>query len=547
LSYREVSVEQVREMLRAWMGGAGHRTVGKLAGVDRKTARRYVEAAEEVGVARDGGVGQLSDEVIGQIVGLVRPVRPEGHGAAWEALVPLRDQIATWVEKDLTIVKINDLLGRQGVVVPYRTLVRFCEQCCGFTGRRPRETVRLVDGDPGAECQLDFGEMGLLLDPATGRRRRTWALLFTAVYSRHMFVWLTHSQTLEAITAGCEAAWEFFGGVFKVLIPDNMKPIVTKADAVNPVLSQGWLDYAQHRGFVTDTTRVRKPTDKARVERPVQFVRNNFWAGESFIDVADAQIRVVRWCSETAGLRVHGTTHERPAEVFAAEEKPMLLAVSEAYDVPVFKTCKVHRDYHIEACKAIYSIPSQYIGQDVDVRADSKLVKVFLRGKLIKVHPRMPAGKPSTDPADLPQEKTAYAMRDVTQLLDRARRHGEQVGHYAERLLDDPLPWTRMRTVYRLLGLASRYGDDATNAACARALELDVVNVTKIQSMLERGTESAPAPPARTVAAGGRFARDPGEYAPGQGRSRGHLRLVHNADAQPALPGLGDETVEGAR
>ena len=125
------------------------------------------------------------------------------------------------------MVKIGILLERQGVVVPYRTLHRFCVECCGFG--RGATTVRVADGEPGVECQIDFGQMGLVYDPVTGRRRVTHALIFTAVYSRHMFVWLTFSQTLEAIVAGCEAAWAFFGGVFKILIPDNMKAIVAAA------------------------------------------------------------------------------------------------------------------------------------------------------------------------------------------------------------------------------------------------------------------------------------------------------------------------------
>ena len=86
--------------------------------------------------------------------------------------------------------------------------------------------------------------MGFIVDPETGKKRGVHALIFTAVLSRHMFVWLTYSQTLVAMTAGCEAAWSFFGGVFKVLIPDNLKAVVTKADTVNPQLSTGWLDYA---------------------------------------------------------------------------------------------------------------------------------------------------------------------------------------------------------------------------------------------------------------------------------------------------------------
>ena len=153
------------------------------------------------------------------------------------------------------------------------------------------------------------------------------ALIFTAVVSRHMFVWLTYSQTLAAVIAGCEAAWGFFGGCFKVLIPDNLKPVVTNADAVNPTLSTGWLDYAQHVGFGTDPARVRSPKDKPRVERTVQYVRGNFWAGETFVDLADAQAHAEQWCAERAGMRIHGTTQARPAEMFTELESPCLLEV----------------------------------------------------------------------------------------------------------------------------------------------------------------------------------------------------------------------------
>lgn len=209
----------------------------------------------------------------------------------------------------MSIVKIEELLARSGCVVPYRTLHRFAVQRCGFWVKTT--TVRVVDGEPGVECQIDFAQLGLLLDAETGRQRRVHVLIFTAVVSRHMFVWLTYSQTLRAVIAGCEAAWEFFGGVFKVLIPDNLKAVVTDADAVNPRLSTGWLDYAQHAGFGTDPARVRRPQDKPRVERMVPYVRGNFWAGEQFSDLADAQAGAVTWCADRAGMRIHGTTAAR--------------------------------------------------------------------------------------------------------------------------------------------------------------------------------------------------------------------------------------------
>jgi hypothetical protein len=214
MAFREVAVTEIREVLRAWLAGAGLRKAAEQAGVDRKTARRYVEAAVAAGLARDGETGQLSDELVGQVVQAVRPARPGGHGLGWEALAARHDQIEAWVRAGLTVVKIEDLLRRGGTAVAYRTLHRYCAGRCGY-GRNGGTTVRVADGEPGAECQVDFGYLGMLADPVTGRRRKVHALIFTACYSRHMFVWLSFSQTLGTLIAGCDAARAFFGGVFK--------------------------------------------------------------------------------------------------------------------------------------------------------------------------------------------------------------------------------------------------------------------------------------------------------------------------------------------
>jgi transposase len=512
--YREVSVIEIREVLRAWLSGSGLRTVAAHAGVDRKTARRYVDAAVAAGLDRDCGVEQLSDELIGTVVTAVRPDRPQGHGQAWDALCADHDRISTWVKDGLTVVKIGELLACHGVIVPQRTLHRYCAERTDYRGRQGG-TVPVVDGEPGVECQIDFARMGMLTDSVSGRTRVVHALIFTAVYSRHMFVWLTFSQTLEALIDGCEAAWRFFGGVFHVMVPDNMSAIVAHADSVNPRFTIGWLEYAQARGFLTDPARVAHPQDKPRVERMVQYVRNNFFAGEDFADLADAQARAQAWCAEKAGQRIHGTTCARPAVVFAASEAALLLAAPAApYAVPIYAEVKVHRDYHVQVGKALYSIPEQFRGQTLFARADGELVKMFHRGQLVKTHPRQPPGGRSTDPVDLPAEKTAYAMRDLARLIATATGHGANVGIYAERLLDHQLPWTRMRQVYRLLGLVKRYGAAPVDTACGRALDLDVVSVSKIAAMLEKAIENAEAPPPRAASglAPGRFARDPREY-----------------------------------
>jgi hypothetical protein len=519
MAFREVRVYEIKEVLRLWLRGEGYRAIERLSSVERKAVRRYVRAATELGLNRGGGEAQLNDVLMASVCERVRPHRPTGHGAAWATLVANHDQLEAWlVDKKLTVVKAHDLLSRQGIAVPQRTLHRYALEVLGV-GRSTRDTtVRVADGEPGGECQVDFGQMGLVADPDTGRRRVCHALIFTAAYSRHCFVWLSFTQTTAAVIDGFEAAWAFFGGIFAVVIPDNLRAIVDKANPTDPRFNQAFIEYAQDRGFVVDAARVRRPKDKPRVERTVPFVRQSFFAGEDFVDLADAQRRVETWCRQRAGQRIHGTTQCRPADLFALEEAPRLApAPTSPYDLPIYANPKVHRDHHIEVAKALYSVPGNLIGSRVEVRADRQLVKVFHRGKLVKVHPRTQPGGCVTDAADLPDGTSTYALRDIGHLARMAADAGPAVGTYANELLDHPLPWTKMRQVYALLGLVKKWGAGPVDAACARALDAEAINVGLIGRMLERGTETAAAEAAKPTGPPGRFSRDDSHFATRRG------------------------------
>ncbi|MDQ6928967.1 MAG: IS21 family transposase, partial [Actinomycetota bacterium] len=473
--------------------------------------RRYIAAAVELGVDRAGGEEQLTDELIGQVVERVRPHRPDGHGDAWGTLLGEEERIKAWVKQELTVVKIGILLSRRGVVVPHRTLARFAVQRCG-AGRRST-TVRVDDPPPGIELQVDFGRLGLIADG--DRRRVCHGLIFTACFSRHMFVWPTLTQTTEDVIAGFEAAWRYFGGVFPVVIPDNMSSIVAKAENTAPRFNDVFLEYAQSRGFVVDAARVATPTDKPRVERAVPYARNNFFAGETFVDLPDARTRAETWCTDTAGMRIHGTTQCRPLEEFRVQELPLLGSVPDAaFDVPKWSEPKVHRDFHVEVDKALYSAPHHLIGRRLKARRDSTTVKLYLGGELVKVHPRKPPGQRHTDPADMPSGTEIYATRDLDRLQRTAAEHGDAIGVYAVALLDNPLPWTKMRQVYRLLGLVKKWGATRVESACRHALDAEAVDVNLVSRMLERAREDAE-PDARPelVVVAGRFARDPSEFA----------------------------------
>jgi hypothetical protein len=158
------------------------------------------------------------------------------------------------------------------------------------------------------------------------------------------------------------------------------------------------------------------------------------------------------------------------------------------FDIPSWVNPKVAPDRHVQIAKALYSVPGDLIGQRLTARVDAATVKLYFRGELIKVHARVEAGRRQTDPADLPSELTAYAMRDLNALGRKAFEHGPHVGAYAAAVLEHPLPWTKMRQVYRLLGLVGRHGEHAVNDACRRALDAEVVDVGLIDRMLTRGT-----------------------------------------------------------
>lgn len=246
-------------------------------------------------------------------------------------------------------------------------------------------------------------------------------------------------------------------------------------------------------------------------------MRGSLFAGEEFLDLADAQRKADQWCAQVAGQRMHRSTGRRPAEVFAAEEAMFLLpAPVLPYDLPIYCHPKVAKDCHVEVAKSLYSVPHRLIGAYLDARADANVVKLYYRGTLVKVHPRLSPRRRSTDMEDLPPGKAVYANRDTDWLLRQAAVDGESIGVFAARLLDVELPWTRMRQVYRLLGLVRRYGPSRVDDACAKALDVDCVDVAVVSRMLERAVAGVSEVRVIAQRLPLRFARDHSELGGGR-------------------------------
>ena len=508
--YREVTMEEVKEVVLLWLARRGKKRIAAQLGLDVKSVRRYVRAAHKVGLRVGVDTAPLSDAVIAALLKEIRPAVVRERGAAWARCEQQRAQIVKWLKDDVGLMKCQRLLTRQGAQIPYGTLYRFAVRELGFGGTD--STVPVADGEPGKELQVDTGWMTFLEPDEHGKRRRFKAFIFTPNVSRYRFVYpVFRERTADAIEA-CEAAWEFYGGVFSVLIPDNTKAIVQTADPLEPLIQRTFLEYAQARGFHIDPARVRKPRDKGRVEKSVRDTREDCFRGEILRRLDQARERALYWSRSEYGMRRHSTTQRLPHEHFASAEAGQLLAAPTApYDIPLWCDPKVGRDHLAQVAKALYSLPTVWIGKRLQARADRSLVRFYFRHELVKTHPRKPRGDRSIDPLDFPDEKRPYAMRDLDYLRRQATECGAAVGRYASALLEGPLPWTRMRRVYALLRLVRRYGEARVDAACATALEHAMLNIKRLETMLKNPEPPALSAPPRALPPA-RYLRDPRQY-----------------------------------
>jgi hypothetical protein len=505
--FREVMMVEITEVLRLWLVGTAKKRIAAQLGFDPKTVRRYITVALQTGL-QPGAV--LTDERIRDVLLALQPSGGRPRGDRWADCVAQRTAIEAWLRAGVRLSKIRKLLSRRGVQIPYPTLHRFAVLELQFG--RTASTLPVADGEPGQELQVDTGWVGWLTRSLLGRKRfRAW--IFTAVRSRYRFVYPTFEESTARAIEACEAAWDFFGGIFTVLIPDNTKAIITTADPLAPRINAAFLEYAQARGFHIDAARVRHPRDKGRVERAVPGVRDDCFAGEILTSIEEARLLAVRWCRDEYGLRRHSRTHRPPREHFEAEERAVLRPVpTTPFDVPQWSDPKIARDQCAQVIKALYSLPHAYVGHTLRARADQQTVRFYDRGVLVKTHPRQPPGGRSIDPHDFPVERSTYALRDVQTLQRQAAFAGPAIGQFAAAVLDSPLPWTRMRRVYALLGLARRYGASRVNDACAIALAAEMLDVHRLRRMLELG-QAAPVPAPARVLPIARFLRPASQYA----------------------------------
>jgi len=517
--YMEHGMWEILEVLRRHHRGENNVKIAKSTHRSRNTVKRYLVLATRLGWQRS----QEPTEAIALEV--FKQLRPgpslEKLGSVEKILQVHRERISLWLSpsngtKGLKLTKVHQLLQREAVVVSYASLFHFAKKYCEF--RQKKHTVRLAESTPGEIAEVDFGRLGLVYDNLSGLYKFAHALIITLTYSRHQYVQVSFSQKLQDLIRGLENAWFFFGGTPQKVILDNMKCAIAKADRYDPVFSRVLNEYAEYRAITLDPAVVRHPTGKAQVERNVQYVRENFFRGQEWLNLEQVQREVIKWCLEVAGTRKHGTTLKCPLQEFEDVEKSTLRPLlKERFDPPQWAECKVHPDHHIQFHKALYSVPTQFVGKSVSVRGDKSLVRIYYQGEQIKIHQTVASGKRATDFDDYPKEQSAYARREPKRMIESAQELGPAVGLFMERLLGKDCPWYRLRQAQKLLRLANLCGSARLNEACHRANAFQIENVKQVESILRLGlkAQTEPFQEAQVIPIQTRFMRPQGSFSEG--------------------------------
>ena len=487
----------LRDLLHRLRAGESQRQVARDLGLSRETVAKYRHLAAAHGFLSTDQA--LPDEGMLQALFQANAQPPQTPSS----VEPYREVVEALLEQGVEMVAIHARLSQDhGYTGSYSSLRRFVAR---EHPRVPQVSVR-VHSAPGEEAQVDFGSAGPLYDPHSGRVRPAHVFVATLSYSRHMYAELVFDQKVSTWIACHRHSFEFWGGLPRRLVPDNLKAAVQRAAVDDPILGEAYRRMALHYGFLVSPTRPATPRHKGKTESGVHYVKRNFLAGREFIDVDMANRELKTWLMETAGSRVHGTTRQPPWRLFVEHERPALLPLpKESFTLREIKPVKVHPDCHITLGGSFYSVPFRYCGQTLEAHVHERIVELYDQLTLISTHLRASApGQWQTDLEHYPEEKAAYLRKSPQVCRHRAFQIGPATSQVVEQLLSDR-PLDRLRSVQGLLRLEESVGAQRLEAACGRALHFGQSSYRQIKQILNAALDREPLPEEQPLPMAERF------------------------------------------
>jgi transposase len=383
---------------------------------------------------------------------------------------------------------------------------RFCELYGEWRGQV--DLSMRQEHKAGEKLFVDYsGKTVAVVDPSSGEEHPVQIFVAVLGASNYTYAEATWSQQLPDWIGSHIRAFEYFGGVPELLIPDNLKSGVTKPCRYEPEVNRTYEDLATHYGTVVIPARVRKPKDKAKAEVGVQVVQRWILAclrHRRFFSLSEVNAAIgelLERLNERPFRKLPGSRRSQ----FEALDRPALKPLPAA----VFEYCewckkRVRSDYHVEVEEHFYSVPYQLVGRELEVRLTSQCVEFLHRGQRVACHARSrERGKSTTLVEHMPREHRHYAEWTPQRLVQWADENGPATAGVVEEILSSrPHPHQGFHSCLGLKRLAKRYGPERLEAACRRALDIRGLSYKSIRSILRNGLDrQALAKPAAEPAA----------------------------------------------
>ena len=487
---RELTMRQLRYMLRLHHDGVSARAIGRTLGVARSTIQDNLQRAQASGIAWPLPP-ELTDAVLeqrlfarpGMMSGLRRRSEPDWGMLARELKRPGVNLMVLWEEY------------RQVQPDGYG-YSRFCDLFREF--ERRLSPVMRQEHVAGDKVFVDYsGKRIDIVDPSTGIVIE--AELFVGVLgaSSYTYAEATFTQTLPDWIGSHVQMFRFFGGVPRLTVPDNLKSAVNKASFYDPEINRSYGMMAAHYGVGVLPARPRKPRDKAKVEAGVRFAQTYILGRlrhQTFFSLAECNA-AIKECLDRINGHVMRRLGVSRRDLFETIERPALRPLpAQDYEYAEWRLVRVGLDYHVEAAGYFYSVPHTFIRAEVDVRITARSVEVFHRGRRIAAHERRYGGRRhGTDPEHMPSAHRRYAEWTP----DRFHRWARSIGPNTEALItailaNRPHPEQGFRTCLGVLRLYRGIAPARAEAVSARALEINAMTYKSVASILNNNLDRVP-------------------------------------------------------
>ena len=460
MAAKGLDVKHIDEIQRLKSLGCGRRKVARALNIHRNTVSRYweeprIEDFPTVALAVDAWVNKID----------------------WPGV---RDEVQTGVPVS---VVFEELFAKGIVPVQYPA---FWKQLVRRAPNLKTTMVRVFA--PGSRTEIDYCDGVEIVNLSTGEMLKTQFFIGVLCSSRYVFAEFTMTQRSEDFLASHARMFEFFGGCTQVVSPDNLKSAVTRAHRYDPVLNPAYTRLAAHYGIAVVPARVRRPQDKAIVERTIQIFQRWFFMlirHRTFTSLLE-----LNQCLKEHLVRFHAKPHRvfrrTRAEMFEDERSSLMPLPQTPYLVSTHAKAKLSRDCHLSFERNFYSAPHELRGLELDVWVTTNVVEIYHQIERVALHARgKTQGKFVTDNKHYPLEHQAYLEEDITKTKSWAYDVGTQTAKLIEGLLSGPYPLRHLRRAQGMLALSKPYSKEQLEAAVTVANRFNQKNINYVERVIK--------------------------------------------------------------